>query len=508
MKKNITNVKKTFIILLVLVGLAISTKIGYPVFRNYFKNHSSSTHFYQYTPKNIKPEADLTGQPPAIAVPILMYHGIVSVTDTENTDIPHFIDQMEMLKRQGYQTITLENLDDFIHGKFTLPPRPIVITFDDGRKDSYFPTDEIFRKLGFKATLFEVSGKANDKDSFYLNWDDLKEMYKSGRWDIQAHGTYSHTKIVIDDKGTIGRFLSSREYFPGKGIENEKEFQARVENDYIKNIKDIHDNLGYTPKYFAIPLNDYGQRPSSNYPESIAFNQDLIKKYFNQAYVEVNDSENVKDFHYSVFNYQNADPYKIGRIEVKNLSAAELKRQLDLERPGPPTLTLGTNNVDEFKNSTKFDYGSVFNVDSNGLRLISSVDTPSSRVHFGETHWSNYTVEMTIQRMAGSSVVLIACLSDNKDYISFGVTRNSAFLKQTINDIDTQLARPVAVNLLQQNIFKLAVINNTANGFLNGRLIFSNISVKLSEGMVGFKVWDESGIADGILKSVVVYPTK
>jgi peptidoglycan/xylan/chitin deacetylase (PgdA/CDA1 family) len=73
----------------------------------------------------------------ALRVPILMYHvvgrpapgtaqpGLVTSPET-------FARQMRALAREGYTAVRLDRLLDAWEGEAMLPPRPVVITFDDG----------------------------------------------------------------------------------------------------------------------------------------------------------------------------------------------------------------------------------------------------------------------------------------------------------------------------------------------------------------------------------------
>ena len=83
-----------------------------------------------------------------------------------------------------------------------LPQRPILITFDDGRLDSYRGADKILAEHGFKATMFVIAGFVEERNSFYLNWDELRRMATSGRWDLQEHAGVGHVNVRYDASGT------------------------------------------------------------------------------------------------------------------------------------------------------------------------------------------------------------------------------------------------------------------------------------------------------------------
>ena len=74
--------------------------------------------------------------------PILEYHQVTDEQldpDFEVYNVPpaEFAAQLDYLQAEGYTTITLQDFMRAVHGKSTLPDKPIVLTFDDGYSDNY-----------------------------------------------------------------------------------------------------------------------------------------------------------------------------------------------------------------------------------------------------------------------------------------------------------------------------------------------------------------------------------
>ena len=203
--------KKAIGLIIFLAIFAWGIRDGYSRFSSILYQPKSMV-FYDYQPGEIGEIRHFDQNDKAIGIPILMYHGVVNHQDSENTLLDNFVKTMERLKKEGYQSVSIDELVQFHQGKFDLPARPIIITFDDGRKDSYYPVDKVLEKLGFKATIFVATNRANRNDPFYLTWDELKKMHESGRWNIQAHGRDSHNTIQISENGEMGKFMNSREY--------------------------------------------------------------------------------------------------------------------------------------------------------------------------------------------------------------------------------------------------------------------------------------------------------
>ena len=70
-------------------------------------------------------------------VPILCYHRIGPRASLMIMPRDTFAAQMEYLARNRYHVIRLAELPDFLSGKRALPPRAVVLTFDDGHVSTY-----------------------------------------------------------------------------------------------------------------------------------------------------------------------------------------------------------------------------------------------------------------------------------------------------------------------------------------------------------------------------------
>jgi peptidoglycan/xylan/chitin deacetylase (PgdA/CDA1 family) len=494
--------KKTGALILFVAFLLVSLFVGQKYGGIFFSNKIK---FFNYRLNNTIIAKNTSEEGVINAVPVLMYHGVKKEVDAENTTIENFITQMEMLKNEGYRTITLPELDDFLNGKIKLNGKAIVITFDDGRKDSYYSTDKILKALNYSAVIFISTNKPEVNDPFYLSWDELKTMQKSGRWEVQAHGKNAHTKITINSNGEEGSYLSSRLY-TDNGLESIADFEKRVENDYLNSINDIKNNLGYTPEYYSIPLNDYGFYPLSNYDQAIPYNNKLIKKYFRLAFSQANDSKDVTKFHEDAYNYPNEGTFVVNRIQVKNMTAQRLKEILEAHKPTIPDVA-GTENMNDLKNILGAKYGEV-DIINNSLHLIDNKEFPSARVIIGSEHWKDYSVSFTMSLLSGRSVALIAYLQDNDNYLSFGITDSSLFLRQKFEGREKDLFTTLYNKSLKNkaNVYRLKIVGDKVDAYLNGKLVYKNVSINVKRGAVAFRVWDDKGNGEGVLEFVHISP--
>jgi len=483
------SIKKIFIFVFIVTIVTASITYLYPKINGLILVIRSHSYVYSYKPSEKIVAKDVSSLEEALSVPFLMYHGIVVQSALgENTDRKTFISQMEMLKREGYQTISVKEYDLWREGKFTLPPKPIVITFDDGRKDSYFTTDEVFRKLGFKATIF-IATNSTVNDSFFLNWHTLKKMQSSGRWEIEAHGRDSHKKIVLDDKGNTGNYLASRIYSPEKGLESISDYEQRISREYANGKSDLLKNLGIDAVYFAIPLNSYGTNTTdlSNYSGAFSYNDILTRQYYKLAFIQAQSDEN--DVYESFYNYKDSNPYKIKRLQVKNMSPEKLLTALETFSEKPMSLAYPNNNDKNFiRNNFHTLYGNVKY--DNVIKLTSDKTNESTRFVLGSPIWKNYMVKAEATKEKGKSFSVLVYYKDEDNYINLDWAEKSLKLTRVINgeskEIDSYY--PFQENGKIYISFKLQ--NGFVSVYCNGILLKGFIHDKAQGGLVGFGVWD------------------
>lgn len=137
-----------------------------------------------------------TYPPPPIAVnvPVLMYHYISEVpadADIYRQDLTvppeRFEAHLQYLQEQGYTTVTLSDIYETLSVGRLLPPRPIVLTFDDGYKDAYTHVLPLLQKYGFIGEFFLLTTPPDSDHPAYVSWAEAKEMNDAGM-SIQAHG--------------------------------------------------------------------------------------------------------------------------------------------------------------------------------------------------------------------------------------------------------------------------------------------------------------------------------
>jgi len=135
--------------------------------------------------------------PQELAVPILMYHHVGplasdadEITTNLTVDPEKFEAQLSWLKSQGYQTLTLTQLNQVFFNKRQLPAKPVILTFDDGYADNYQYAFPLLKKYQMSAVIFVITDM---RDGWYTSWAELREMAAAGI-EIDSH-TASHVDL-------------------------------------------------------------------------------------------------------------------------------------------------------------------------------------------------------------------------------------------------------------------------------------------------------------------------
>lgn len=133
-------------------------------------------------------------------VSVMNYHAVNDISHSSLVvTTSDFRDDMKYLANNGYTSITMDELYNYLVHNESLPDKPVLITFDDGYTDNYTNAFPILKEYHMQATLFMI-GDAIGTDRF-LSAEQLKEMDANG-FHIEAH-TYSHKRLTNLDDMTL-----------------------------------------------------------------------------------------------------------------------------------------------------------------------------------------------------------------------------------------------------------------------------------------------------------------
>ncbi|MDI6778441.1 MAG: polysaccharide deacetylase family protein [Patescibacteria group bacterium] len=444
----------------------------------------------------------------AKSIPALLYHGIITNRDWKedgtNITLEIFWDQMLALKRAGYHTITLSEFSEYMQKKRDLPDKSILITFDDGRKDSYYEADPILRALDYNAVMFLITGRSLGKnsagDNFYLGSRELEEMIKSKRWEIQSHGDFDHDWMQIDPAGNKGHFMSNLLWLPAKNRnETADEAKKRILADLESSKKKIDGELGQKVVAFAYPFNDFGQN-ESNFPEAKDFIAENISKIYPLTFYQEELSE-------PIVNFPKPDNFMIRRINVDSSFRTDSLLELlaeNREKTLPWSDTFWNNSGWRTKWGSMKIWGDL---------VISEEEERggNSTLLLGSSLWKDYSVRSKVRLTNGTSVSQVVRYENEENYAVCNFDTTEISVSQKINGKSTVVAaKPGDYGSLPGADHEIGaeVRGNTISCSLDGKNeLEGKLDSSLATGGIGYYIWDD--IAENAvvsIKKVDVFP--
>ena len=173
---------------------------------------------------------------------VLNYHQVDNKSSYLSVPPSDFEAQMKFLVDSGCVTITPDELYAGLNGEIELPPKPVLITFDDGYIDNYTNAFPILKKYGLHATIFIIPSFTGVYPG-YMNWEQLKEMEANGIT-IESH-TLTHPKLEELPDDEIRMELLNSKNLLEENLGHPVEFLAYPTGTYNLHIAGIAQDAGY-----------------------------------------------------------------------------------------------------------------------------------------------------------------------------------------------------------------------------------------------------------------------
>jgi peptidoglycan/xylan/chitin deacetylase (PgdA/CDA1 family) len=164
---------------------------------------------FTFTPTvTLEPQWYMQG-PDQVIVPILLYHHIgfsLRGDDVYYVSPDTFEQQLNLLYQWGYKTISLELLVKAIKEGAELPPKPILLTFDDGSETIYENALPKMQRYNFTGVSYIVYNYVGIKN--YMNTDQIRALYGAG-WEIGSH-SLNHRDLTTRPERQMDEIVESR----------------------------------------------------------------------------------------------------------------------------------------------------------------------------------------------------------------------------------------------------------------------------------------------------------
>ena len=189
-----------------------------------------------------------------VYVPIVMYHEIKTYKLGKDVISPfEFESDLQYLQKNGFTTITITDLINYVYKDTPLPEKPIVLSFDDGYLTTYRYAFPLLKKYNMKMVLSVIGKNSEDftrihddnLDYSHVTWSQLRELVESGLVEVQNH-TYN-----LHQPGGKGRLGCTQR--KGESLED---YQRVLLEDAFQLQNKLFNETGWLPNTYTYP---YGQ---------------------------------------------------------------------------------------------------------------------------------------------------------------------------------------------------------------------------------------------------------
>ena len=225
------------------------------------------------------------------SVPMLMYHYIEEPPPNADSirfglSVPPslFAAHLDVIQDLGFETVSVRDVINHLALGTPLPPKPIVLTFDDGYANHFTNALPLLAERDMIGTFFVISEFPHSGNPSYMTWDQIRQMVRAG--------------MEIESHARLHESLAGRS-------------ETYLRNQARGGVLTFEQELGYTPRVIAYPMGFYDQR--------------VIDVFRDEGYWAGLTTQN------GLFQ-DNRDPFRMWRIRMHpNMGARELEWLLSEE---------------------------------------------------------------------------------------------------------------------------------------------------------------------------------
>ncbi|HJD72262.1 MAG TPA: poly-beta-1,6-N-acetyl-D-glucosamine N-deacetylase PgaB [Enterobacter roggenkampii] len=176
-------------------------------------------------------------------------------------------EQIGWLLHNGYHVISVQDILDAHDGKKTLPPKAVLLSFDDGYSSFYTRVWPLLQAWNVPALWAPVGSwvdtPENQKVNFgglmtprdrFATWDMVRELSRSPLIEIGSHTWASHYGIPANPQGSREPAIANRFYDKTTGrYETDRQFSQRIGDDVHKVTEKITQVTGKAPRAWVWP---------------------------------------------------------------------------------------------------------------------------------------------------------------------------------------------------------------------------------------------------------------
>ncbi|HGH4640586.1 TPA: poly-beta-1,6-N-acetyl-D-glucosamine N-deacetylase PgaB [Enterobacter asburiae] len=246
-------------------------------------------------------------------------------------------EQISWLLHNGYHAISVQDILDAHDGKKTLPPKAVLLSFDDGYSSFYTRVWPLLQAWNVPALWAPVGSwvdtPANQKVNFgglmtprdrFATWDMVRELSRSPLIEIGSHTWASHYGIPANPQGSREPAIANRFYDKATGrYETDQQFSQRIGDDVRKVTEKITQVTGKAPRAWVWPYGaasgtslaiarQQGYRLAFTLEDGLGNVQDLG----NIPRLLIAGNPSLKAFASTVIQVQERDPVRVMHVDL------------------------------------------------------------------------------------------------------------------------------------------------------------------------------------------------
>jgi biofilm PGA synthesis lipoprotein PgaB len=293
-----------------------------------------------FTPPDERPVASVDRPWPANHVLALAYH------DVEDSDpdqrflavrTDQLVAQLEWLRNNGYQAVSVDQILAAGHGGKPLPPKAVLLSFDDGYRSFPSRVFPILKAMNWPAVWAPVGrwidtppdqpvrfGDLRVPRDRFATWEDVREMARSGLVEIASHTDDLHHGIPANPQGNTEPAAATRRYDTGaRAYETDAAYRQRITEDVRRITRKIRQATGTTPRVWVWPygaasgealdiIRTQGYRMALTLDEGLA----PVDAPLSMPRMLVTDSPDMRTFARSVVGAESRGDFRVAQVDL------------------------------------------------------------------------------------------------------------------------------------------------------------------------------------------------
>jgi peptidoglycan/xylan/chitin deacetylase (PgdA/CDA1 family) len=214
---------------------------------------------------------------------ILCYHDIyIDATSADSADslsvsVSELVKHFSWLRDNGYHVASVSELVASRNGGAPLPPRSVLLSFDDGYVSFHTHVLPLLKLFNYPATLAIVGGwieaPANSNIEYesdridparFMSWSQIRDAANSGLVEIASHTFNLHHGELANPQGNSQPAVTTRAFDRNnRQYETDPAYQARIESDLRRGVEIIRERTGTQPRIIVWPYGAYNATSSA-----------------------------------------------------------------------------------------------------------------------------------------------------------------------------------------------------------------------------------------------------